>query len=164
MWIEKDILSKRIIKKCVFSDDCPIYILYIYIIYKCNIYIYIYIYIYVCMYVCITARHSSFKIFKCFNSKIYRFGVMAYQYPLTVLDHWYSVPTSPRKKVYINWKKFHPVILKLEYRNQTKLLWKQDLTFPKKWFLCKEISSIVISILCSIVPTPFLPFYFLSNR
>ena len=42
------------------------------------------------MYVCITAKHCSFKICKqCkyLNSKIYRFGVMAYQYHLTFLDH-----------------------------------------------------------------------------
>ena len=32
----------------------------------------------------------------------------------------------------------------------------QDLTFPKKWFLYKEISSIVISILRSIVAISFL--------
>ena len=30
MGIEKDILSERIIKKCVFNDDYPTYILYIY--------------------------------------------------------------------------------------------------------------------------------------
>ena len=39
MGIEKDILSERIIKKCVFNDDYPTYILYIYT--HTHIYIYI---------------------------------------------------------------------------------------------------------------------------
>ena len=44
IWIEKDILSKRIYQKCVFNDDYPICI-YIYVR------IFIFIYIYKCIFI-----------------------------------------------------------------------------------------------------------------